>query len=146
MSKPDFVMSTFINCTHDALWDALTQGELIGAYHFACDTVKGDYSAPGDTIDYMFANGALMLSNSVISIDPKSRIEMMFHPKWGGDETSTRCVYLVEAQSSGMKLTVEHYDVPESQAGIAEGWARFLSGLKTYMETGEAHRFAPEMA
>jgi len=146
MSKPDFIMSTFINCTHDALWDALTQGGLIGAYHFACETVKGDFSKPGDNVDYLFPHGAPMLSNSVISIDPKSRIEMSFHPKWGGDETPSRCIYLVEPQTSGMKLTVEHFDIPESQPGIAEGWMRFMSGLKTYMETGKTHRFAPEMA
>ena len=146
MTKPDFIMSTLIDCSQDALWDALTKGELISAYHFACESVTGDYAEPGDEVNYMFPHGEPMLSNRVISIDPKTRIEMSFHPKWGGDETSSRCVYLVEPQSSGMKLTVEHYDLPASQTGVADGWMRFMSGLKTYLETGKTHRFSPEMA
>ena len=144
--RPDFQTSTFIACSHDALWDALTQGDLIAQYHFACSTVTGDFASAGDVVGYHFPHGPLMLSNRVIAIDPKTRIEMAFEPHWGGDETASRCVYLVEPQTSGMKLTVEHYKLPATQPGIADGWARFLSGLKTYMETGKAHRFAPEMA
>ncbi len=141
--KPDLMMSTYINCTHDALWEALTKGDLIAQYHFSCDTVRGNYENPGDTVDYMFSHDpeAVMLSNRVISIDPKTRIEMLFAPSWGEDETPSRCVYLVEPTSSGMKLTVEHYDLPASQPNIADGWTRFIAGLKTFMETGETHRF-----
>ena len=145
--KPDFLMATFIDCTHDALWDALTKGDLIGQYHFACEKVTGDYAKAGDTVDFHFPGGrGVMLSNRVISIEPKSRIEMEFAPSWGGDDTVSRCVYLVEQVSSGMKLTVEHYGLGAGQGGVGDGWARFLSGLKTFVETGKAHRFVPEMA
>ncbi len=144
MTKPDFRMSTFINCTHDALWDALTRGELISAYHFACSNVTGDYGAAGDTVDFHFDRGGVMLSNRVLAIEPKRRIEMEFRPHWGEDKTVSRCVYLVEPVASGMKLTVEHYGIGAGQGGIDDGWARFLSGLKTYMETGTGHRFHPE--
>ena len=146
MTKPDFQMSTFVNCTQDALWDALTKGELISDYHFACSRVTGDYGAAGDQVDYHFDHGDLMLSNRVISITPKTRIEMEFEPHWGGDETVSRCVYIVEPLASGMKLSVEHYGLGPDQGGIADGWMRFLSGLKTYVETGKGHRFFPEMA
>lgn len=146
MTKPDFVMETFIACTHDALWDALTRADLIGQYHFASQTVAGDATAPGDTIDYSFPQGGHMLSNRVISIEPKSRIEMEFLPNWGEDKTPSRCIYLITPGASGMKLTVEHYDLPATQTGVREGWARFAGGLKTWLETGKAHRFTPEMA
>ncbi|MFZ5962896.1 ArsR/SmtB family transcription factor [Thalassococcus sp. BH17M4-6] len=144
MTKPDFMMATFINCSHDALWEALTKGDLIAQYHFACETVTGDMQKNGDTVAYLFPHGAPMLSNRVISITPKTRIEMAFLPSWGGDETPSRCVYLLEPTSTGMKLTVEHFDLPAAQTGVAEGWARFASGLKTWLETGQTHRFAPE--
>lgn len=143
--KPDFVMSTFINCTQDALWDALTRGDLIQRYHFASERVTGDLGADAE-VDYYFDSGDLMLKNRVRAVDPKSRIEMDFQPFWGEDRTVSRCVYLVEQTASGMKLTVEHYDIPEAHSGVREGWARFLSGLKTWLETGKAHRFAPEGA
>lgn len=146
MSKPDFIMSTFINCTQDALWEALTRGDVIAQYHFACQAARGDMEKPEDEVAYLLPHGEPMLTNRVIEITPKTRIEMMFLPSWGGDDTASRCVYLVEPTASGMKLTVEHYDVPEGQDGIGDGWTRFLSGIKTFLETGTAHRFFPEMA
>ena len=106
-NKPDFVMQTFINCTHDALWDALTQGDLISHYHFACKRGEGTYAKPDDEVTYLFPDGSRMLSNRVISIDPKTRIEMSFHPTWGEDETVSRCVYIVEPQKAAMKLPVK---------------------------------------
>lgn len=144
--KPDFVMETFIDCTQDALWDALTKGELMSQYHFASTEVEGDFSAPGDVVDYTFPSGGHMLTNRVISIDPKTRIEMSFEPDWGEDRTASRCVYTVTPGASGMKLTVEHFGLVPGQEGIRTGWARFASGLKTWLETGKTHRFAPEMA
>ncbi len=142
-TKPDFIMSTFINCTHDALWDALTKGDLMQEYHFASDRITGDFT-DGSEVIFHTPDGGTMLKNRVIAIDPKSRIEIDFEPHWSEDNTVSRCVYLVHQTASGMQLTVEHYNIPEAHAGIADGWARYLSGLKTWLETGKAHRFHPE--
>ncbi len=145
MTKPDFMMQTFIDCTHDALWDALTRGELMGQYHFGCEKVEGDHEKPGDEIDMYFPpemGGGVMLSNRVISIDPKSRIEMSFVPGWSDDPNESRCVYLLEPEARGMKLTIEHYDLAPSDDGVQEGWARFAAGLKSWLETGSTVRFS----
>ena len=40
MGKPDFMMQTFIRCSQDALWDALTEADQISAYHFMCNEVR----------------------------------------------------------------------------------------------------------
>ena len=144
MTKPDHIAMTFIDCSHDALWDALTKGELMARYHFACEVAEGTHEKPGDEIMMKTPDGSPMLSNRVISIDPKSRIEMDFQPHWMPDAEASRCVYLLEPQPRGMKLTIEHYDIPEGQEGIADGWARFAGGLKTFLETGEPTRFITE--
>ncbi|MEO0991941.1 MAG: SRPBCC domain-containing protein [Pseudomonadota bacterium] len=144
--KPDFVMSTYIDTTHDALWDALTKGDLISKYHFASSNVTGDYTS-GGSVEYNFDKGGLMLTNRVIKVDPKSRIEMAFQPHWSEDAKESRAVYLVEASGGQMRLTVEHYELGPGSEGIADGWSRFLSGLKTYLETGKSVRFTDmEMA
>ena len=145
MSKPDVVLSTYINTTHDRLWEALTKGDLISKYHFACDRVTGDY-ADGQTVDYIRPDGSSMLSNRVIRVDPKSRIEMEFAAHWAGDAPVSRCVYLVEPSGQQMRLTVEHYDVPDALQGVSDGWARFFAGLKTFVETGESVRYTYEEA
>ncbi len=139
--KPDLVLATFINCTHDALWDALTKGALMGHYHPFCAKVTGVHDGPGDTIDMHFDHGGVMLSNSVIAISPKDRIEMTFVPGWAEGLPTSRCVYLLEPQAVGMKLTVEHYEVTDDIKGFDDGWTRFMSSLKTWLETGETHRF-----
>ena len=48
--------------------------------------------------------------------------------------------------SNGMKLTIEHYGLTSGMEGVNEGWARIMSGLKTWLETGDAVRFTPEAA
>ncbi|MEL6685907.1 MAG: metalloregulator ArsR/SmtB family transcription factor, partial [Pseudomonadota bacterium] len=42
MGKPDFMMQTFIRCSQDALWAALTEADQMAAYHFACNVVEGN--------------------------------------------------------------------------------------------------------
>ncbi|MGP6088025.1 ArsR/SmtB family transcription factor [Antarctobacter jejuensis] len=146
--KPDLVMSTFIDCTQDALWEALTRGDLMAQYHFACGKVSGHHQKPGDLLEMHFDDPerGVMLSNKLIAIEPKTRLEMSFAPGWAEDAAVSRCVYLIEPQDSGMKLTVEHYELSENMEGVNDGWARFLAGIKTWLETGRTHRFAQQTA
>ncbi len=134
--KPDFVLETYIRTTHDALWEALTRGDLIAKYHFMCKDVRGDY-ADGAEVLYVLPDGSTMLTNRVSLFDPKSRIEMSFEPGWAGPDTpASRCAYLVETAGEACKLTIEHYEIPEGQDGVKDGWARYAASLKSFLETG----------
>jgi DNA-binding transcriptional ArsR family regulator/uncharacterized protein YndB with AHSA1/START domain len=138
---PDFVMQTFIETTHDALWDALTKGDLAAQYHFACQNVEGDLVENGGQ-KYILPDGNPMLELAVTDISPKTRIEMTFTPHFfGPGAPASRCVYHIEAQGPAMKLTVEHYNVPAGQEGVGEGWARMMSALKSFLEVGPGKRF-----
>ncbi|WP_375281042.1 metalloregulator ArsR/SmtB family transcription factor [Pseudooctadecabacter sp.] len=136
MSKPDFMMQTFIRCTQDALWDALTQADDMARYHFACNTVQGNV-AVGETTTFIFPNGEAMLRQVTTALDPKSKIAMTFDPLFmGPDAPPSHMVYLIEAQDDTCKLTIEHYDMAPGQEGFAEGWARLAASLKSFLETG----------
>ncbi|WP_342078750.1 SRPBCC domain-containing protein [Yoonia sp. SS1-5] len=136
MGKPDFMMQTFIRCTQDALWAALTEADQMAAYHFACNVVTGN-AVPGDTTTFLFPNGEAMLKQVTTALDPKTRIEMTFEPLFmGPDAPASNMVYIVEPQGDMCKLTIEHYNMAAGQEGFAEGWARLASSLKTYLETG----------
>lgn len=138
--KPDFMMQTYIRCTHDALWDALTDPEQMGAYHFMAHKVSLD----GDRYIYHTPDGGTMLECQTIKADPKSRIEATFEPKWQPGIPASRTVYLLHPEADHMKLTIEHYDLGHEVVigeGEADGWTRWASGLKTYLETGETKRF-----
>jgi len=134
--KPDFVMQTFIRTDQDALWDALTDPAQMAASHFMASDVRGD-GAVGGTVHYL-AGDKPMLDTRIISLDPKSRIETTFEPHFfGPGAEASRCVYLIEPQGPICKLTIEHYGIPDGQDGVAEGWARLASSLKSWLETGE---------
>jgi DNA-binding transcriptional ArsR family regulator/uncharacterized protein YndB with AHSA1/START domain len=135
-AKPDFVLETFIRTTQDALWDALTQADQMGAYHFLCNTVTGD-AVVGQPTKYITADGGTMLTMRTQVLGPKSRIELTFEPHFfGPDAASSRVVYLIQPEGQACKLTLEHYDIPAGQDSVAEGWARLAASLKSYLETG----------
>lgn len=142
--KPDLMLTTYIDCSHDALWDALTKGDMIAKYHFASPHITGDY-ATGGQVCINRPDGTTMLTNTVTLFDPKSRIDMTFALTMKDqDIPASRCVYLVEPTNSGMKLTVEHYDLPPGMDHTRDGWSRFLASLKTFLETGKTPRFSPQ--
>lgn len=142
MGKPDFMMQTFIRCTQDALWDALTRADQMAAYHFMCNEVRGD-ALPGNVTRFVKPDGEDMLRQVTTALDPKSRIAMTFEPLFlGPDAPASHMVYLIEPQGEACKLTVEHYDIAPGQEGFAEGWARLAASLKSYLETGTALKAA----
>jgi DNA-binding transcriptional ArsR family regulator len=142
MGKPDFMMQTFIRCTQDALWDALTEAGQMAAYHFACNAVEGN-AVVDATTSFIRPDGSAMLNQTTTAMDPKSRIAMTFDPLFmGPDAPSSHMVYLIEPQGESCKLTIEHYDIAPGQEGFAEGWARLASSLKSYLETGTALKAA----
>ncbi|KNG94002.1 ArsR/SmtB family transcription factor [Pseudaestuariivita atlantica] len=135
--KPDFVHQTLIRCTQDALWDALTRADLLAQYHFACDAAEGD-AAVGEPTNMLRADGSVMLTQVTTRLDPKTRIEQTFEPNWfEGDNAKSRIVFVIEPEGTACKLTCEHYDIPAGQEGVAEGWARHIASLKSWLETGE---------
>ena len=142
MTKPDFMMQTFIRCTQDALWDALTVPASMSAYHFLGARVEGD-PVEGGQLDWIMPDGNSMLTQRPTKVVPKSRIEATFEPNFfGPDAPASRMAFLIEPQGETCKLTIEHYDLPEGQEGAAEGWARLTASLKSWLETGTALKMA----
>ncbi|MEM6887233.1 MAG: helix-turn-helix domain-containing protein [Pseudomonadota bacterium] len=140
MAKPDFMMETYIQCTHDALWDALTDPTQMTAYHFVADRV----SLEEDTYVYYRADGTVMLKTRKLTSIPKTRLEATFEPFLKETIPASRQVFLLYPEGSHMKLTVEHYDlhIPVVRGeGVADGWPRWAAGLKSWLETGSVVKF-----
>ncbi len=139
MTKPDFMMQTYIRCTEDALWAALTDPDQMAAYHFLARRV----TLEGETYTTYFENGAPMFIARRLAETPKSRIEATWEPQWEGGGGPSRTVFGIVVEGPYCQLTVEHYDltfpvVPGQ--GVADGWTRWAAGLKTWLETGEPMR------
>ncbi|MEH6645081.1 SRPBCC domain-containing protein [Sulfitobacter sp.] len=136
ITKPDFMMQTFIHCTQVALWDALSDPDQMAAYHFMCDRVDGT-AQEGGQMAWIRADDSTMLTQTATKVTPKTRIKATFEPLFfGPDAPASRMAFEIGAQGPFCKLTILHYDIPEGQDGVAERWARLAASLKSWLETG----------
>lgn len=136
--RPDYVMRTYIRCTQDALWDALTDADQMAKYHFHASHVTRD----GAALTYIAPDGNEMLICRETKLKPKTRIESIFEPRWAPDVPKSHFVWIIEPGDGQCRLTLEHYDIPPGGEGYADGWERIASGLKTFLENGKATKFA----
>ena len=95
---------------------------------------------PGGETRFLRADGTTMLTQKTLRTERRSLVETSFEPAWGGDGTPSRVAFRVKAEGAFCKLTTEHDDLPEAQAGVHERWARWASSLKSRLETGEPLR------
>lgn len=131
---PDLVLHTFIRTSQDALWDALTAPGSLAAHHFAASRAEATESG-GHRV--LRADGSVMLTQEILSAEPKTRLEMTFEPNWlEGENLPSRIVLSIAVEGEICKLTCEHYGIPAGQDGVREGWARYLASLKSWLETG----------
>ncbi|MBF9051307.1 hypothetical protein GTA62_08245 [Roseobacter sp. HKCCD9010] len=138
MTKPDFMMQTYIRCSQDALWDALTNADAVQHYDFLEQTAE----RRGDTLVYRTPDGTETLHTKEMVVEPKTRLVTSFEPKWEPDAKTSEVTYLIEPQGDYCCLTVEHRGLAhDPSGGTADGWVRSLAGLKTWLETGTPTHF-----
>ena len=136
--RPAFVLSTYIRCTQDALWDALTDADSNAKWDFLEQTAE----RRGDLVIYRTPDGTETLHARDVEVTPKTRLITTFEPKWEPDAKTSRVEYVIEPEGDHCKLTVTHSDLQHDHAeGTADGWQRSLAGLKTWLETGGPANF-----
>ncbi|MEC5292751.1 metalloregulator ArsR/SmtB family transcription factor [Aurantimonas sp. C2-6-R+9] len=136
MTKPDFLLETFIRTTPERLWNALLDPAMTEKYYMN-SRVETD-GAVGSQLRYVWPDGKTMLDGKIIEADPPRRLKATFQPKWDEDQHPVSTVtFEIEAQGEVCKFTITHTDLVKSAEGIRTGWAKIASGLKTLLETGE---------
>ena len=136
------VFQLYIRTTPEKLWRAITQPEFTREYFYGTD-VHTDLK-PGSPIEYTSGNGQgdskRVVAGEILESVPLKRLVHSFGFT-DRDDSPTRVVYELEPMGEMVKLTVVH-DGFESKTKTYEdtggGWPYILSGLKSYLETGEA--------
>ena len=140
-TKPDYMIETFIRTTPEKLWEALTSADLSKHYYIAGAAIHGTMEA-GTPYQYLTPEGHPILTGTIITAEPPTRLEMTFQPGWmGPNALPSRNVYEIERVGELTKLTILHFDIPAEQDGVKEGWAKIAASLKSLLETGEALNF-----
>lgn len=138
MSKPTYMLQTYIRCSADALWQALRDADAVVHYDFMGQTAKRD----DDTLTYFAPDGTITLKAREVEATPNTRLVTTFEPLWAPDLETSRIIYDIEDMGDYCCLTVTHEGIaPDDFDEVGDGWARSMAGLKTWLETGKAANF-----
>jgi uncharacterized protein YndB with AHSA1/START domain len=137
------VYELFIKATPQQVWEAITRPEFIARY-FHGARIESSFEPGGPYVAYSPDGSKLWNDSLVIELDPPRRFvhgwRSLYDPELA-EEAASRVSWEIEPQEGGVvKLTVVHDELegaPKTAANVAGGWMFVLSGLKTFLETGE---------
>jgi uncharacterized protein YndB with AHSA1/START domain len=134
------VFEIYIRTTPERLWEAITDSEIRSKYQFGA-RITSDWT-PGSRFE-MGAPGApgLLGEGENLEIDPPRRLVQSMTALWSDEvksEGPSRITWEIEPVGDSCRLTVTHDQLREgANAELYGGWPMIISGLKTWLETGE---------
>lgn len=135
MKGEKFVYVTYIASTPEKIWEALVKGDVTRRY-WMHENVS-DWK-PGSKWEHVSADSkrTVKIVGKVVESAPNKRLVLTWaDPADRANES--RVTFTLEKVADMVRLTVAHEDLdPDMRKKIEGGWARVLSSLKTYLETG----------
>jgi uncharacterized protein YndB with AHSA1/START domain len=134
------VFEIYIRTTPERLWDAITDPDTRRRFQFG-NRVESDWT-PGSpyVVTNPNAEGPLIEGEN-LEVDPPRRLVQSLHALWGEEAAeagTSRVTWEIEPVGDSCRLTVTHDQLPEdAREELYGGWPMILSGLKTWLETGE---------
>lgn len=134
------VFEIYIRTTPERLWDAITDEETRTKFWFG-NRITSSWE-PGSRYE-MTNPGAPgpLVDGENLEVDPPHRLVQTMLALWSDeakDQGPTRVTWEIEPVGDSCRLTVTHDQLPEdAREDLYGGWAMILSGLKTWLETGE---------
>ena len=135
------IFEIYIHTTPERLWDAVTDSETRSKYHFGVH-ITSDWT-PGSRFEMSNPRAAGLLGEGRnVEVDPPRRLVQTMVALWGDDvkaEGTSRVTWEIEPiGEDSCRLTVTHDQLREgANPQLYGGWPMILSGLKTWLETGE---------
>ena len=134
------IYEIYIRTTPEALWDAITNPEIRAKYNFGAGA-KSDWT-PGSRIEMGSPKAdGLLGDGEVLEVDPPRRLVHTMRALWGEDVKSegfSRVTWEIEPVGDSCRLILTHDQLREgANDQLYGGWPMILSGLKTWLETGE---------
>jgi uncharacterized protein YndB with AHSA1/START domain len=134
------IYEIYIKTTPERLWEAITDPEIRAKYHFGTRQIS-DWT-PGSRFEMSHPGGEALLGEGVnLEVDPPRRLVQNMVALWSDEakaEGTSRVTWDIEAVGDSCRLTVTHDQLREgANEELYGGWPMILSGLKTWLETGE---------
>ena len=134
------VFEIYIRTTPKRLWEAITDSEIRSKYQFGM-RIKSDWT-PGSRFEMGNPNVPELLGEGEnLEVDPPRRLVQTMVALWGEDvksEGTSRITWEIEPVGDSCRLLVTHDQLRDGANNqLYGGWPMILSGLKTWLETGE---------
>ena len=134
------VFEIYIRTTPERLWEAITDPDIRSKYHFG-SRIESDFT-PGSRFEMVHpgADGPLGEGENLV-VEPPTRLVQSMRALWGPDviaEGTSRVTWEIEPVGDSCRLTVTHDHLRDgANEELFGGWPMILSGLKTWLETGD---------
>ena len=134
------VFEIYIRTTPERLWEAITDGDIRSKYQFG-NWIRSDWT-PGSRFEMGNPKAPDILGEGEnLEVDPPRRLVQTMVALWGDDvkaEGTSRITWEIEPVGDSCRLTVTHDQLREgANSQLYGGWPMILSGLKTWLETGQ---------
>jgi DNA-binding transcriptional ArsR family regulator/uncharacterized protein YndB with AHSA1/START domain len=132
------IFEIYIKTTPERLWHAITDDETRRKFNFGVGVVS-DFT-PGSHFEMTNGDFTTGIGENV-EVDPPRKLVQSATMLWSDEvknEGPTRITWEIEPVGDSCRLTVTHDQIREGATDeIWGGWPMILSGLKTWLETGE---------
>jgi len=134
------VYEIYIKTTPERLWQAITDPEQRAKYNFG-NRQTSDWT-PGSRYESGHPAAPGLLGEGVnLEVDPPRRLVQTMRALWSDEvkeEGFSRVTWEIEQVGDSCRLIVTHDQLREgANEELYGGWPMILSGLKTWLETGE---------
>jgi len=134
------VFEIYIRTTPERLWEAITDPVIRTKYQFGA-SIESDWTAGSPyRLSHPGAERPLMEGENLVVERPVRLVQTM-RALWGPDAEQAGTSWVtweIEPVGDSCRLTVVHDQLPpDAPAHVYGGWPMILSGLKTWLETGE---------
>lgn len=134
------VFEIYIRTTPERLWEAITNPAIRARYHFGAG-VESDWTPGSPYVLGHPASDRPLAEGENLVVEPPRRLVQTMHALWSEDaerEGTSRVTWEIEPVGDSCRLTVTHDQLSDgAPEEIYGGWPMILSGLKTWLETGQ---------
>jgi uncharacterized protein YndB with AHSA1/START domain/DNA-binding transcriptional ArsR family regulator len=140
-SPMEKVFEIYIRTTPELLWEAIIDPEIRSKYSFGA-RISSDWT-PGSSYELSARDGSVPLGEGeILEFDPPRRLVQTMTALWSDEvksEGTSRITWEIEpVGDDSCRLIVTHNQLREgANDQLYGGWPMILSGLKTWLETGE---------